>query len=111
MTHQLTVTATYKTPPGHNRLIDVTLLIVASLTNNAGLTIEFDEPTVDPLSARMIGDELRNTISLDAIKRGVNVHVTILSPSPVWVVPQCCGFAAADAGRQLRDMLSSHQER
>ena len=38
MTHRLTIVATYKAPPGHNRLTDVTLAVAATLTTDGTIT-------------------------------------------------------------------------
>lgn len=58
MTHRLTIVATYKAPPGHNRLTDVTLAVVATFTTDGTITIEFDDPDVDSMTTSIIASEV-----------------------------------------------------
>ena len=106
MTHRLTLVATYKAPPGHNRLTDVTLAVVATLTTGGTVTIEFDDPNVDSMTTNMIASNLRDGLSPETLRtHGLNLHVTVLSPTPDWIVPIAAGRAATDAAHQLNQIL------
>ena len=63
MTHRLTLVATYKAPPGHNRLTDVTLAVTAPFTTDGTVTIEFDDSDVDSMTTNIIASNLRDGLS------------------------------------------------
>lgn len=108
MTHRLTIIWTYKVPPGHNRLTDVTLAVVATLTTDGTVTIEFDDPNVDSMTTNIIASNLRDGLSPETLRtHGLRLLVTVLSPTPEWIVPIAAGRAAPDAARQLKNTRSA----
>ncbi len=110
MAHQLTIIATYKAPPGQNRLTDVTLAVMATFTTDGTVTIEFDDPNVDSMTTNIIASNLRDGLSPDTLRtHGLHLHVTVLSPAPNWIVPIAAGHAATDAAHQLTQMLGRNQ--
>lgn len=106
MTHRLTIIATYKAPPGHNRLTDVTLAVTATFTTDGTVTIEFDDPNVDSITTNIIANNLRDGLSPHTVRtHGLHLYVTVLSPAPNWIVPIAAGRAATDAAHQLNQIL------
>lgn len=104
--NDFTVSATFKAPPGHNRLTDVTLSVLATVTDDGLIAVEFGKTDYWALITEFISQGLTDTISRDALAgRGIRLNVTVVAPTADWLVPDGCRRAAVIAGNLINERL------